>query len=84
MDSKYLVGNRYWLKDLIGSGSFGDVYRAFDQKSNKHVAVKVEKPGPKYSTLEHEVKILKALRDTKGFPACKGIVRERDKKYMVM
>lgn len=32
---------RYSLIEIIGKGSFGDVYRAIDNKTNKHVAVKI-------------------------------------------
>lgn len=35
-----LIGNRYRIERLIGSGGMGDVYRALDTVEDKHVALK--------------------------------------------
>lgn len=33
--------DKYTIKDLVGEGSFGQVYRAVDNKSNQIVALKI-------------------------------------------
>jgi hypothetical protein len=38
----YLVNGRYRMKQLVGAGSFGAVYKAVDIQTKKLVAVKVE------------------------------------------
>jgi serine/threonine protein kinase len=41
-DTETRVGGRYRLGSKIGSGNFGDIYRATHVKSGEHVAVKLE------------------------------------------
>jgi hypothetical protein len=48
------------------------------------VAIKREKEGMEFTLLEHEAKVLKLMKDIKGFPQCKGIIRQNSKRYMVM
>ncbi|CAM8951285.1 unnamed protein product [Rhodiola kirilowii] len=35
------AGSRFTSLELIGRGSFGDVYKGFDKELNKDVAIKV-------------------------------------------
>lgn len=35
------INGRYYLEDYKGSGSFGEVWRAYDQKESSYVAIKV-------------------------------------------
>ena len=36
------INDRYQLRELLGRGSFGQVYNAIDTKSDTTVAIKVE------------------------------------------
>jgi serine/threonine-protein kinase len=39
----WMFGNRYVLESLIAGGGFGQVWRAYDRRLERHVAVKVSK-----------------------------------------
>lgn len=56
------VGNGQWrLMKRIGSGSFGDIYLAVDQKSKDQVAVKIESSKTQHPQLYFEYKVYKVL-----------------------
>src|SRR5579863_8906734 len=38
--------NRYTREEAIGHGGFGDVWRAFDERMLRTVAIKIYKPDP--------------------------------------
>ena len=38
------LAKRYVIKELIGMGGFGQVYRAFDTELERHVAIKMARP----------------------------------------
>jgi hypothetical protein len=42
--------SRYVVKDLVGSGTFGQVAKCFTEETNEYVAVKVIKNLPAYTT----------------------------------
>ena len=37
-----LINDRYELRELLGRGSFGQVYNSIDTKKDRNVAIKVE------------------------------------------
>ena len=41
------IAYRYELKNKLGSGSFGQVFKAFDHKKKELVAIKIIKNNPK-------------------------------------
>ena len=60
-----MVSPRYEFKELLGSGSFGEVYRGIDKLSNRNVAIKLVKSNrvsKKYSNFS-EVQIMDILLD---------------------
>ena len=58
------IAYRYEIKSNLGKGSFGQVVKAFDHKSQKEVALKIIKNKPRFhqQALE-EVEILRYLQD---------------------
>ncbi|EDW13876.2 casein kinase I [Drosophila mojavensis] len=63
-----IVGGKYRLLSPIGSGSFGELYRASGVHCGEEVAVKLESSSVKYPQLPREAKIYNILRGGVGFP----------------
>lgn len=63
-----IVGGKYRLLSPIGSGSFGELYRASGLQCGEEVAVKLESSSVKYPQLPREAKIYNILRGGVGFP----------------
>lgn len=36
-----LIGNRFLIREKLGEGQFGQIYKAIDLKNNEYVAVKI-------------------------------------------
>jgi predicted Ser/Thr protein kinase len=52
----------------IGSGSFGEIYQAYDMNTFKDVAIKIERLDVPKPQLQDEAKLLKLLKGMNGFP----------------
>ena len=77
-----LIAKRYRLQKKIGIGGFGDVYEAFDIKTSKKLALKLEKRTAAVPMLLYEAKILKYLRDIPGVPQIASYGFTGDFNYM--
>ena len=80
------IFGRYKLDDMIGSGSFGDVYIGTSIRTQTKVAVKVDEKHGDETTLSHEAKILNYLRGPSYIPTIRyyGSVTETNTSYLVM
>lgn len=67
MDLTTITG-RYRLIRKLGSGSFGEIYKGFDLKSNSDVAIKLEPNNSRHPQLDHEAKVYKLLQGGPGIP----------------
>ncbi|XP_050218122.1 uncharacterized protein LOC126668930 isoform X2 [Mercurialis annua] len=59
------AGSRFTSLELIGKGSFGDVYKAFDKELNKDVAIKVidlEESEDEIEDIQKEISVLSQCR----------------------
>ncbi|WCJ32196.1 Protein kinase superfamily protein [Euphorbia peplus] len=59
------AGARFTSLELIGKGSFGDVYKAFDKELNKEVAIKVidlEESEDEIDDIQKEISVLSQCR----------------------
>lgn len=72
--------DKYIIKSKIGSGSFGDVYRAVDERLLREVAIK-KVPSNEGSLMEFE--ILKSI-DYEGLPRIYDFIEMDDDLYIVM
>lgn len=62
------IKGRYRLVDKLGSGSFGEVYKAVDLETNALVAVKLEPANCLHPQLKYEAKVYEALEGGVGIP----------------
>ncbi|KAJ3289728.1 hypothetical protein HDU79_003831 [Rhizoclosmatium sp. JEL0117] len=64
-----LVGNGRWkVTELIGAGSFGEVFGAIDMETGSHVAIKREIRNSRKQQLPHEAMVYDLLKKQEGFP----------------
>ncbi|KAI9331159.1 kinase-like domain-containing protein [Obelidium mucronatum] len=64
-----LVGNGRWqVKEMIGAGSFGEVFAAVDAETGAHIAIKREVKSSRKQQLPHESAVYDLLRRSEGFP----------------
>ncbi|GET89262.1 casein kinase I, putative [Leishmania tarentolae] len=54
-------GGRFLLSHRLGNGSFGDIFEGYDKKSNRIVAVKLERKKARYPQLSYESKVYRVL-----------------------
>ena len=71
--NNYYINNFFmdpYLKliEQIGEGAFSFLYRAYDYRLNKQVALKIEKNNKKTSVLENEFKIYNDLKNLSCIP----------------
>lgn len=64
-------GNRYRVKNLLGSGSFGQVYLGEHVTTHEEVALKLESSISPHPQLQNECKIYKLFAGEIGFPSIK-------------
>ncbi|KAH9913385.1 casein kinase I isoform alpha-like protein [Fomitopsis serialis] len=78
------IAGRYLLRELIGAGSFGQVYKALDIYEHVDVAVKLEPCDFRVNQLENEEEVYDALKYAEGFPAMHGFGTTDEVHYLVM
>eukprot|EP00922_Rhytidocystis_sp_ex-Travisia-forbesii_P022380 GHVS01032767.1.p1 GENE.GHVS01032767.1~~GHVS01032767.1.p1 ORF type:complete len:537 (-),score=104.14 GHVS01032767.1:875-2317(-) len=78
------VGGVWRLGRKIGSGSFGDIYKAVNVTSKEEVAVKMESVKAKHPQLLYESKLLKHLQGGAGVAHVYYCDMEGDYNIMVM
>lgn len=68
LTSHPVIASFFRLKKAIGSGSYGDVYEAVDERTRACVAVKLEPVSAKFPQLVYEHRVLEELAACHGFP----------------
>ena len=71
-----LILDRYRVRNLIGSGSFGYIFEADDTETHEQFAVKFESQTLRYPQLLYEARVLKLVTGF-GIPKVIWFVRER-------
>lgn len=73
------AGNRYKVVDLLGTGTFGQVFKCWDAKRNILVAVKIIKNKPAYYAQGLiEIDVVRTLNSLKRTEFSKHIVEYKD------
>ena len=61
-----VINDRYKIDKQIGSGIYGQVFKAFDQKEQIDVAIKIIKKGEQYQRqAKTEIHLLELIRNTR-------------------
>jgi serine/threonine protein kinase len=63
-----LIANQWQLERKLGSGSFGDVYRALNIQTGEYVAIKLEANNAYSQQLAFEAKLYRIMKDIQGIP----------------
>ena len=77
-----LIGNKYELKSLLGSGTFGEVYLGINVNNDEEVAVKLDKSD--ISSLKNEARMYTLLKGIRGIPNIRSYGKQDDYYYLTM
>ncbi|KAG6723302.1 hypothetical protein I3842_03G201600 [Carya illinoinensis] len=78
------VGNRFQLRQKIGSGSFGEIYLGTNIQTDEDVAIKLENVKTKHPQLLYESKLYRILQGGTGIPNVRWFGVEGDYNVLVM
>ena len=79
------IHSRFVVKEKLGSGSFGHIYKAFDQERNELVALKIESYAHSNNcTLNREAKVLSELEGGSGLPLIHYYCKEENYSLLAM
>lgn len=79
-----LVANKYKIIEKIGAGSFGEIYKGQNIRTNQYVAIKVELIKNNTMLLKNEATFYQYLKDVKCIPNVKWFGKDNEKYYMVI
>jgi serine/threonine protein kinase len=71
------VGGVYRVEGPLTSGSFGDVYKGRDMKTNESVAIKIEAMDARHPQLRYEAKLYESFSGAYGVPNIRWFGTER-------
>lgn len=75
--------SRFDVKEKLGSGSFGHIFKVFDRDRNEMVAIKIESHSHSHNpTLNREAKVIHDLEGSSGIPTLYHYSKEEG--YSVM
>ena len=77
-----IVANKYKIIKKVGSGAFGEIYKAI--ADNQEVAVKLEPAKTKFPQLYYEAKLYKVFNGAVGLPKLYHFGTEGDYNVMVI
>lgn len=73
-------GERFQLEELIGEGTYGEVYAAYDKKTGNKVAIKIlENVADNIEEIEEEYLVLRDLSQHPNIPLFYGLFLKRAK-----
>ena len=79
-----LINKKYKILNILGSGSFGSIYKGQKIRTNEYVAIKVEKINDEIKLLKNESKIYQYLHGCSGIPSVKWFGKDDNNYYMVI
>jgi len=78
------VGKHFRVRERLGGGSFGDIYKGQNTITQEEIAIKVEKNPTKSCQLLNESKVYKLLSGAVGIPNIRYFGNEETGNIMVM
>ena len=84
LDIQGVLGKKYKVLKLLGSGSFGKVYLGQHKKSGELVAIKCEDLESNSNLLKNETKIYNALNGGEGIANVRWYGVDKSKRYAVL
>ncbi|KAK7867277.1 hypothetical protein R5R35_000258 [Gryllus longicercus] len=82
--NEFLVGRKYRLLQIIGRGSFGDIYLGINITNGEEVAMKLENIKSGHPQLLYESKVYKVLNGGVGFPRMRWYGSEDEYNVLVI
>jgi serine/threonine protein kinase len=79
-----LINNKYNLKEQIGTGSFGVIFKGENIRTKELVAIKIESIKLNSKLLKNESIIYQYLSHTLGIPRVKWFGKDKENYYMVI
>jgi len=79
-----IIFNKYKLLDKIGHGSYGEIYKGINIRTQEYVAIKIENIQHGKRLLKNEAIIYKYLNNCKGIPTIKWFGVDTHHNYMII
>jgi serine/threonine protein kinase len=79
-----IINKKYKILTILGSGSFGSIYKGQNIRTNEYVAVKVEPINSNFKLLKNETIIYHYLNSCDGIPNIKWFGKDDKNYYMVI
>lgn len=77
-----MLSHKYELTKLLNKGAFGQIYKGINRITKENVIIKIENKSQ--NSLQHEAKLLNALRDLKGIPKMRTFGTTKEYNFIVM
>jgi casein kinase 1 epsilon len=84
VNKDFLINGKYSLREQIGSGSFGTIYRGENIRTKDLVAIKIEPIKNDTKMIKNESIIYTYLKGLKGIPDVKWFGKDMRNYYMVI
>ncbi len=78
-----LINKKYSIVHKIGSGSFGEIYKAQNIRTKEFVAIKIESISSNFKLLKNESRVYQYLLHCEGIPQIKWYGKDDHNYYMV-
>jgi len=63
LNTDVIIANKYKILERIGNGTFGNIYKGVNTKTQEYIAIKLEDKKTQYKLLKREASILKYLHE---------------------
>jgi serine/threonine protein kinase len=79
-----IIFNKYKLIDKIGKGTYGEIYKGVNIRTNENVAIKIENIHNEIKILKNEANTYNYLNNSKGIPIIKWYGTDKQNNYMII